>query len=260
MISVMPTLDLTTDGHVHTSLCLHAAGNMEEYVEAALAKGLRRLVFLEHFEAGINSPRRTWLTPDDFEIYRREGARLQQRYAGRIEIGLGVEVGYNPREVEATLVFLRDHAWDRVGISCHFLEIAGRHYNLLSRNEQTLAAFSTYGVDRALAEYFALLAQAVEQLPGTVLCHLDAALRHHPEIAPALAAQTQSPVLERIFKLLAAKKMALEINTSGFAHHRRQAYPAPALLARAAAHHLPLAIGSDAHAPAEVGRYFNFMQ
>ncbi|ADH85967.1 histidinol phosphate phosphatase HisJ family [Desulfurivibrio alkaliphilus AHT 2] len=249
--------DPTCDGHVHTSLCLHAAGSMEEYVQAALAKGLRRLVFLEHFEAGVNAPRRTWLTADDFAVYRREGERLRQRYAGRIEIGLGVEVGYNPRQVDTTLAFLREQAWDRVGISCHFLEIAGRHYNLLSRNEKTLAVFGNYGVARALAEYFSLLAEAVESLPATVLCHLDAALRHHPEVGPALAAQSQSPVFERIFKAMAVNGMALEINTSGFAHRRRQPYPGPELLARAAAYQLPLEIGSDAHAPPEVGRYFN---
>lgn len=229
---------------------------MEEYVQAALAQGLTGLMFLEHFEAGINAWRRTWLTGEDFELYRREGERLRRRYAGRIEIGLGVEVGYNPREVEATRDFLAAHRWDRVGISCHFLEIAGRHYNLLSSNERTLAVFSTYGVAPALAAYFELLAQAVERLPGTVLCHLDAALRHHPEIAPALAAQSTAPVIDRIFASMAARGMALEVNTSGFAHRRQQAYPAPELLARAAAYDLPLIPGSDAHQPAEVGRFF----
>jgi histidinol-phosphatase (PHP family) len=249
-------LDLSRDGHVHTSLCLHAAGTMEEYVRAALDKGLAGLVFLEHFEAGINSPRRTWLTAEDFVYYREEGERLRRRYAGQIEIGLGVEVGYNPREVAATRAFLAAHSWDRVGISCHFLEIDGHHYNLLSRDSLSLEVFSAYGVERVLAAYFKLLAEAVELLPGTVLCHLDAALRHHPEIAPALAAQSASPVIERIFQGMAARRMALEINTSGFEHQRREHYPTPELLARAVPYQLARSVGSDAHRPEEVGRFF----
>ncbi len=225
-------------------------------MQAALQQGLSGLVFLEHFEAGINTPRRTWLTPDDFESYIREGERLRQRYAGTIEIGLGVEVGYNPRELEATRDFLAAHDWDRVGLSCHFLEISGRHYNLLSRNQRTLEVFSSYGVTAAVADYFSLLAEAVEQLPGTVLCHLDAVLRHHPQIASALAEQVSHPAIDRIFAAMAARGMELEINTSGFDHRRGQAYPAPGLLARAAAYDLTLTPGSDAHHPSEVGRFF----
>ena len=254
---VASMLDLSRDNHVHTSLCLHAVGAMEEYVEAALARGLTGLVFLEHFEAGITSPRRTWLTAEDFVYYREEGERLRRRYAGRIEIGLGVEVGYNPKEVAATKAFLAAHSWDRVGISCHFLDIGGRHYNLLSQDSRTLAVFDAYGVEQVLAAYFQLLAEAVELLPGNVLCHLDAALRHHPEVAPALAAQRANPAIDRIFAVMAARGMALEINTSGFAHRRGQAYPAPELLARALDRNLALCPGSDAHRPQEVGRFFS---
>lgn len=249
-------LDLSVDGHVHTPLCLHAAGTMEEYVQAALARGLKGLIFLEHFEAGINGPRRTWLTAEDFIHYREEGERLRRLYAGQIEIGLGVEVGYNPKEVAATRAFLAEQSWDRVGISCHFLEIDGRHWNLLSRDSGSLAALGAYGLDKVLTAYFRLLAEAVELLPGTVLCHLDAAMRHHPAIAPALAKQYDAPGLDEIFRGVAARKMALEVNTSGFDHLRGQHYPAPQLLARAAAWDLPLTVGSDAHQPQEVGRHF----
>lgn len=249
--------DPSVDGHVHTPLCLHAVGSMEEYVQAAIERGLTGLVFLEHFEAGIDAPRRTWLTADDFSRYREEGERLRRLYGGRLAIGLGVEVGFNPKEVPATLDFIASHPWDRVGISCHFLEIEGRHYNLLSSDRETMGTFSAHGVERVLDEYFELLAQAVSLLPGTVLCHLDAALRHHPEIAPALERATASPVMEKIFETMAAGKMALEINTSGFDHRRRLHYPSPPLLNRAGRYGLPLTLGSDAHHPGEVGRYFS---
>ena len=138
----MSDLDLKTDGHVHSRLCHHAVGEMEEYVRAACDKGLRRLIFLEHFEAGINYSETTWLTPADFELYFATGKALQEKYRARIEIGLGVEVGYNPERVEETIAFLGEYAWDRIGLSYHFLRHEGRHLNMLSRKEESMAEFT----------------------------------------------------------------------------------------------------------------------
>ena len=56
-------------------------GEMEEYVVAAIAKGLEELVFLEHLECGIRYREATWLSEEDFAAYHREGQRLQQVYA-----------------------------------------------------------------------------------------------------------------------------------------------------------------------------------
>ena len=51
---------------MHTSLCNHAGGTMEEYVLAALERDLAAITFLEHLEAGISYFERTWLTETDF--------------------------------------------------------------------------------------------------------------------------------------------------------------------------------------------------
>ncbi len=61
-------------------------------------EGLAGIVFLEHLECGIDYFERTWLTDDDFVIFRREADRLKEKYAGRIEVLCGIEVGYNPKD------------------------------------------------------------------------------------------------------------------------------------------------------------------
>ena len=93
-------LDISIDGHVHTKLCHHARGEMEEYVQAAINKGLSKLIFLEHLEVDINYFESTWLSEDDFNFYHQEGMRLKEIYRDRIEIGLGIEIGYNPNSLE----------------------------------------------------------------------------------------------------------------------------------------------------------------
>lgn len=250
----MTILDLTTDGHVHTRYCHHAVGEMEDYVLAAIDRGLQRIMFLEHFEAGIRYFETTWLTPADFEAYFATGRVLQHKYYGQIEIGLGVEVGYNPQQVDETRAFLQSHEWDRVGLSYHFLGHDGRHLNMLSRKEENLREFSRIGVAGIIHAYLNGLREAVAQLPVTVLCHLDAALRHHPEICFDAGHRRQ---MTGILKELAGRSIALEINTSGFVHRRQEPYPPPWLIKEAVALGIPLVLGSDAHRPQEVGRYFD---
>lgn len=253
-ISPCCPIDLQRDGHVHTRLCRHATGEMEEYVMAAIERGLSEIVFLEHLEVGICYHDRTWLTDEEFAYYTAEGERLQNRYGERIRIGIGVELGYNPEQETELRQRATARCWDRVGISCHFLPIAGNgtHLNLLSRRRDNIDIALKVGTDRLLTSYFERLLTAVENLPGTVLCHLDAALRHVPGIS-------FSPShFQQIETLLAAVKrqgMSLEVNTSGFAL-RNEPFPARELLAMAIDRNIPLTAGSDAHRPEDVGRFF----
>jgi len=61
--SITNTPFLTADDrHIHTKLCCHASGEMEEYVLAAIGRDLDGIVFLEHMEEGICCAERTWLT------------------------------------------------------------------------------------------------------------------------------------------------------------------------------------------------------
>ena len=248
-------VDLLSDTHIHTSLCRHASGTMEEYVLGAMKQGLKRMVFLEHLEEGIITSYRTWLTEEDFDVYFEEGRRLQKRYGERIDIGLGVEAGYNPDCTDQILQRLARRSWDRIGLSCHFFKIDGtaEHLNVLSKNRRAIDIIERYGDRRLLSRYFATLTEAVQIIPADVLCHLDAGLRHQPKL------QLEDSHWKQIDILLDEVKragMALEINTSGY-KYRGLPFPLPEIIALAVAKAIPLALGSDAHSPYEVGRYFD---
>ena len=245
-------IDTTVDGHVHTKLCKHATGEMEEYVQAAVAKGLTGIIFLEHLESGISYFESTWLSEAEFDLYFAEGLRLRQKYAGQITVGLGVEVGYNPHKVAAIADFLARHVWDRVGLSCHFLETSGDHLNLVSRRQRNWGPLGELGMDKVVAIYFQRLRQAVEELPGTVVCHLDAVLRHHPDIR--FTAENRQLALA-VLNAMAERGLALEVNTSGFPH-RGEPYPDSFFRDEAVRRGIQLVPGSDAHQPRDVGRYF----
>jgi len=245
---------LQSDGHVHTKYCHHATGEMESYVLSAINAGLKEIVFLEHMEAGVHYFETTWLTEKDFDIYFAEGKLLQDKYRDTIRVSLGVEVGYSPSHKEELLERLTKRKWDRVGVSYHFMSLPDQQYhpNLVSRNKKNIRAIEKAGSGKVLDNYFSTLLEAVKVLPGTVLCHLDAALRFQPGIT------INKHYLEPIKSILEAVKekgMALEINTSGFTI-RDIPFPAPFIVKEALKMDIPLLPGSDAHNPEDVGRKF----
>jgi len=249
-------IDISCDGHVHTRLCHHAVGEMEDYVRAALERGLREIVFLEHLEEGIRYRQLNWLTEEDFDYYQAEGRRLQTLYAGRIDIKLGVEVGYNPRAVAKIRERLAARSWDRIGISYHYMPLddhPDEDLNMLTLAEDVVARARRYGGERILDNYFAGLLEAVQLLPGTVLCHLDAALRHAGTLP---LSEKHLAAVDALLRLVKEKGMAMEVNTSGLAMMRAEAFPRLALLQKAVDLGIPLVAGSDAHSPEQVGRFF----
>ena len=248
-----PIIDTSVDGHVHTRLCHHARGEMEEYVEAAISCGLRKLIFLEHLEVGIDYFESTWLTEDDFNYYHTEGKRLQDKYRGRLEIGLGIEVGYNPLFREEIKKRLAMHSWDRIGISYHFLKTPSGHLNMVSRKQQNIDRLDKLGVAEVIRRYYRDLQEAVEELPGQVLCHIDAVLRHHPAV---VFSPEHDKLVDGLLDAAARNKMAVEINTSGYPS-KNQPFPSPAILKKAIQRGITLVAGSDAHRPEDVGRYFD---
>ncbi len=253
-------LNLRCDGHVHTRLCNHARGEMEEYVRSAIACGLDQIIFLEHLEVGIDYIERTWLSNEDFDYYFTEGERLRRKYVDQIRVGTGVELGYNSEHRTEIITQLNSRPWDKVGISCHFLKLPGtdHHLNLLSRKQHNIEIARQFGFDAVLEIYFDTLLEAVQTVPvrpDTVLCHLDAALRFAEDLTYSPAHYVQ---INNILAALNEKGMGLEINTSGMAI-RGEPYPARRILTMALQYNIPLLPGSDAHQPEDIARYFSLL-
>ena len=248
-----PLIDITVDGHVHTRLCNHAQGEMEEYVQHAIQRGLRVITFLEHLETDIHYQPRSWLEREEFDFYFAEGHRLRQVYGERINIRLGVELGYNPEASARVRERLARYAWDRVGLSCHFYRHNDSHLNLLSRRPESLAKLAEIGVDKVVTTYLAALTEAVQTIEADVVCHLDAVLRHYPGLSFTAMHRQQ---IETLLDAMRQHHVALEINTSGF-DYRGTPFPAPWIITAALKRSIPLSAGSDAHRPVDVGRHFN---
>ena len=244
-------MDITGDHHVHTGLCNHAQGEMEEYVEAALRRGLRSITFLEHLECGLQYTPRIGLTPELFEEYFEEGERLQEKYTGHITIRLGAEIGYNAAAKDELLLMLDRFPFAHRGLSCHFYWDGKEHLNMLSRREDHIRKLEEIGTERILDAYFSALIEGCREIPCDKLCHLDAALRHNK----IRLTEHHHELIDQLFTVMQEKNIALEVNTSGYVL-RPHPYPAPNFIQQAQQLGIPLIVGSDAHHPDQVGRFF----
>ncbi len=137
----------------------------------------------------------------------------------------------------------------------HFLKIENnlQHLNLFSKKPENVKRATDLDTNILFNRYLDTLLEAITELDGSVLCHLDAAFRwvpghtlreHHYQKIDLLLAQ------------VAAKNMALEINTSGI-NIRNEPFPNRRILDMAIQHNMTFHLGSDAHKPDDVGNYFN---
>ena len=87
--------------HTHTTRCRHAEGSDEEYVRYAIDHGLQILGFSDHtpflFPGDYYSRMRMY--PEELADYVGSVRSLQKKYAGQIDIHLGLEVEYYPNRI-----------------------------------------------------------------------------------------------------------------------------------------------------------------
>lgn len=110
--------------HTHTARCNHATGTEREYVESALAGGIRRLGFSDHSPYLFDSDYYSWfrMKPEELSAYVATAQRLREEYRGRIEILVGVEVEYYPNLFPRLLPFLKDHGVEYMLLGQHYLK------------------------------------------------------------------------------------------------------------------------------------------
>jgi histidinol-phosphatase (PHP family) len=237
---------------MHTKYCGHAVGEMEEYVEAAVGKGLTRIIFLGHLEAGIRYPRKNWLSPPEFEAYFQRGRELKEEFRDAITIYIGIELGYNPDE-EKQLLAMRDrYPWDAVALSYHYIKAESFHINICSaqpgNRDRLLRLDSTW----AVRHYYGTLLRGIEAVKPDFLCHFDMIAKYLPVDSYEVAWD----IIGDIMDAMTAGHTGIEINTAGF-RHRDEPYPCAPILKEMVHRGIPVLAGSDSHAPAQIGRFFD---
>ena len=218
--------------HTHTPRCRHASGTEAEYVRCALDAGLQTLGFSDHtpypFPNGYYSTFRMF--PEELAGYVAAVEDVRRRYAGQIQIHLGVEAEYYPKYFKDMVAMVKDQGIEYMLLGQHMLydEMEGIGTGAPTADPVLLRQYCDQTIDAMYTGLFTYFA--------------------HPDIMNFAG---EEAVYRREMRRLcrAAKEcnLPLEINLLGLYLQRQ--YPDPRFWEIAAEEGCKVVLGVDAHKP-----------
>lgn len=269
-----PPVDPRCDGHTHTDWCPHAApGPLAAYLERAVAAGFTRYAVTEHFPLppGLRDPFgpcQCAASPATIGPYLDQAEALRDAFADRLAVAVGFEIDYLGAAqggFHGELLARLAPVWPRLDpaatiLSLHFLDDGV----VDGTAELTRALQRGDPPDSVHLRYYRVLASALRaswrygrrDLRPRRVGHLTLPrkfIRELPLREPERVWDAATEVLE----VIALEGLELDLNTAGLNQDGcGELYLPEPLLSRAVALGIPLVLGSDAHAPAVVGRGF----
>jgi histidinol-phosphatase (PHP family) len=253
------------DYHCHCDYSSDAIGTIEDYCEAALSRGLAEICFATHFDANPSSDgsaefirvegKKLPVSPDSLAPYVDHVRRAHEEFYPRgLSVKVGLEFGWYDGCEEVVLRLQERYGFDHMLCGIH--EIDNICFCCQERYEKCL---SRYTVEQAVERYIGEITTAVRSSLFDCIAHLDYVRRfgvayYGHRLDELLLEHCQRSV----FPALVETSTPLEVNTSTARRKIENYFPKIALVnaARRAGVDIRF-LGSDAHAPGQVGFDFD---
>jgi histidinol-phosphatase (PHP family) len=232
------------DYHMHTPLCGHASGSIEEYVVSAVAKGFRDVGFSDHAPMPEPIRRGLSMSPGDVEAYIGSVEILKNKFGRTINVRLGFEVDF-PLFETFDQKYFADSRIDYLIGSIHFID--GWPFD----HPAYVDGYNGRDIDELYGKYFS----QIEGLVGSGMFDLVG----HFDVVKKFGYRSKKNFkreIETIAGTAARKGVAVEINTNGITHPVHEIYPSDEIIAILFDCNVPVTFGSDAHSPDRVGSRF----
>ena len=234
------------DYHMHSTFSDDSQAPMEDMVLRALALGLDEICFTEHVDYGVKTD-----TNCNYPAYFNELERLQATYQGRITIRRGIEFGVQLETIPQYETDAQSGGFDFILLSNH--QIGNQEF----WNQEFQAGKSQEEVHTA---YY----RAIFNIMGrfrhySVLAHLDM-MKRYDSLGP-YPDRKVLPLIKKILRRAIGEGKGIEVNTSSFRYGLPDLTPSREILELY--HQLGgriLTIGSDAHAPDQLGDHIPEVQ
>ncbi|MEM7577420.1 MAG: histidinol-phosphatase [Planctomycetota bacterium] len=232
---------LVYETHLHTTLCKHAQGDLWEYAERAIARGLAGITVTCHCPMPDGHSAHVRMAPAEFDTYLELVAQARDAYAGRLDVRLGLECDYFPG--------YEDHIEQLLWRADFDFILGSVHPQLPEYRE----AYWMGDAQAFMHCYFEHLAQAAETGLFDSLSH--------PDLVKNMVAKSWNhgavvPLVSNYLDRIARTGICMELNTSGNYKPVREMNPGPAMLRAMRQRDIGVTVGADAHQPWRVADQF----
>jgi histidinol-phosphatase (PHP family) len=229
------------DYHNHTSLCGHASGELFEYIESAVKKGMLDIGFSDHAAMPEELRQGISMAPEETELYINRVTEAADLYRGKINVRLGFEVDFPLFDTFDRRLF-SDGRVDYIMGSCHFID------SWAFDHPEYVKGFDERDIDSIYLDYYSIIESMAESALFDIIGHFDLVKKfgHRPRAG-------MESVVRRIASKLAAAGTAVEINSAGLRKPVKEIYPSSDIVEILFQENVPVTTGSDSHSPEEVG-------
>ena len=236
------SIPLLFETHSHTPLCKHAVATTDEYAQAAIDANLRGLTVTCHNPMPDGFSANVRMSLDQFDEYVEMVSTAAKKWAGQLEIHLGIEADY----FEGYESFLEKQLK-----SADFSYVIGSVHPQIQEFKDKYDNGDPFEFQKI---YFEKLADAAETQLFDCISHPDLVKNSKKEAwDPDAIMDVICQSLDRIAKT----KVAMELNTSGVNKRIPEMNPFPNMLVEMRKRNIPVVVGADAHQPERVGDGFS---
>ena len=176
--------------------------------------------------------------------------RLKEKYADRITLLFGVELGMQPHLSKENAAFAKAHDYDFIIASSHICNRQDPYYPSFYKGRTQ---------EEAYTEYFESILENLKFYSNfDVYGHLDYVVRYGPTKDEGYSYEVYRNIFDRILERLISMEKGIEINTVGLAKGMRDANPCIGVIRRY--RELGgeiITVGSDAHDPGQIAFGFD---
>jgi len=222
---------MIVDMHNHTTLCNHAQGSIDDFVQTAIKNRIDVFGFSDH--APMNFDEKYRMRFDQMAHYEAKVLEAKKRYQDKIKILLAYEVDFlegliDFRVLEANVDYL-------IG-SVHFIN----HWGF--DNPKFIGGYKDRNIDEIWEAYFEAIKQMAQSRLFDIVGHIDLI-----KIFNFLPKKEIKLIAQEAIKEIKKADMVVEFNSAGYRKPIRELYPSTEIIELLAEYDIPITFSSDAH-------------
>lgn len=245
-------MPITADFHLHSSFSGDSDAPMEDMVLKGIELGLTEMCFTEHndFEYPVTETEPEGYFELNPDAYLYDFLKLREKYADRIRLLFGVELGLQPHLTRRNAAFVKAHDYDFVIGSSHLCNGKDPYYP---------SFYESRPQEEAYREYFESILENLKSFSNfDIYGHLDYVVRYGPDKDAGYSYEMYREIFDKILTRLIDMEKGIEVNTAGLAKGLHEPHPCAGILKRCRELGGEIVtVGSDAHGPKQIAYAFD---